>query len=64
MNPVRTLGPAIASGNYRGIWLYMVGTPLGALGGAGAYTAIKLYARSRHSHQENGAAPPRISFQR
>ncbi|PON76241.1 Major intrinsic protein [Parasponia andersonii] len=28
MNPVRTLGPAIASGNYRRLRIYMVGPPL------------------------------------
>ncbi|KAF4384141.1 hypothetical protein F8388_001379, partial [Cannabis sativa] len=42
MNPVRTLGPAIASGNYRGIWMYMVAPPLGAIFGAATYTAVKL----------------------
>lgn len=42
MNPVRTLGPAIAANNYRGIWLYMTGPILGALTGAVAYTTVKL----------------------
>ncbi|PON83065.1 Major intrinsic protein [Trema orientale] len=42
MNPVRTLGPAIASGNYRRLWIYMVAPPLGALAGAATYTAVKL----------------------
>ncbi|KAF8408964.1 hypothetical protein HHK36_005034 [Tetracentron sinense] len=44
MNPVRTLGPAIAAGNYRGIWIYLVAPTLGALAGAGVYTAVKLDA--------------------
>uniref|UniRef100_J3NC58 Uncharacterized protein n=1 Tax=Oryza brachyantha TaxID=4533 RepID=J3NC58_ORYBR len=42
MNPARTLGPAIVTGNYTKIWVYMVSTPLGALAGTGAYAAIKL----------------------
>ncbi|WCJ38941.1 Aquaporin NIP3-1 [Euphorbia peplus] len=42
MNPVRTLGPAIAAGNYRSLWIYMVAPTLGALAGAGTYTAVKL----------------------
>lgn len=42
MNPVRTLGPAIAVNNYKGIWLYMLGPVLGMLAGATAYTAVRL----------------------
>ncbi|CAO2189803.1 unnamed protein product [Urochloa humidicola] len=42
MNPARTLGPAIATGRYTQIWIYMVATPLGAVAGTGAYVAIKL----------------------
>ncbi|KAL8099639.1 hypothetical protein AgCh_032047 [Apium graveolens] len=42
MNPVRTIGPAIAAGNYDRIWIYMVAPMLGALTGAGIYTLVKL----------------------
>ncbi|KAL1205568.1 Aquaporin NIP6-1 [Cardamine amara subsp. amara] len=42
MNPVRTLGPAIAANNYRGIWIYLTAPILGALIGAGTYTIVKL----------------------
>lgn len=42
MNPVRTLGPAIAANNYKGIWLYMLGPVLGMIMGAGAYTLVRL----------------------
>ncbi|PAN33608.1 hypothetical protein PAHAL_6G033100 [Panicum hallii] len=41
MNPARTLGPAIASGTYTKIWIYMVAPPLGAIAGTGAYVALK-----------------------
>ncbi|TYK06018.1 putative aquaporin NIP5-1 [Cucumis melo var. makuwa] len=42
MNPVRTLGPAVAAGNYRALWVYLVAPTLGAIIGAGTYTAVKL----------------------
>ncbi|KAH7533569.1 hypothetical protein FEM48_Zijuj04G0145200 [Ziziphus jujuba var. spinosa] len=42
MNPVRSLGPAIAAGNYKGLWIYIVAPTLGALAGTAAYTAVKL----------------------
>lgn len=42
MNPVRTLGPAIAANNFKGIWIYLTAPILGALFGAGIYTVVKL----------------------
>ncbi|CAH9104809.1 unnamed protein product [Cuscuta europaea] len=42
MNPVRTLGPAIAAGNYTALWIYLTAPILGALAGAGVYSAVKL----------------------
>ncbi|KAM1010505.1 hypothetical protein EV1_045462 [Malus domestica] len=42
MNPIRTLGPGVATGNYNGFWIYLVAPPLGALAGVVAYTAVKL----------------------
>lgn len=42
MNPVRTLGPAVAAGNYRALWIFMVAPTLGALAGAATYTTVKL----------------------
>ncbi|KAI3693736.1 hypothetical protein L1987_76688 [Smallanthus sonchifolius] len=44
MNPVRTLGPAVAAGNYTVIWVYLLAPTLGALAGAGVYTLVKLQA--------------------
>lgn len=42
MNPVRTLGPAVAANNYKAIWVYLTAPILGALCGAGIYSAVKL----------------------
>ncbi|KAL6642831.1 hypothetical protein ACP70R_021012 [Stipagrostis hirtigluma subsp. patula] len=50
MNPVRTLGPAVAAGNYRQLWIYLLAPTLGAVAGAGVYTAVKL-------RDENGETP-------
>jgi len=41
MNPARTLGPALVSGELSGLWVYLVGPPLGAALGAFAYQAIR-----------------------
>ncbi|KAK4271989.1 hypothetical protein QN277_020602 [Acacia crassicarpa] len=41
MNPARTVGPAIASGSYKGLWVYLVGPITGALLGAWSYTTIE-----------------------
>ncbi|XP_027363895.1 probable aquaporin NIP5-1 [Abrus precatorius] len=51
MNPVRTLGPAVAAGNYKHLWIYLVAPTLGALAGAGVYTLVKL--------RDSEAEPPR-----
>ncbi|KAF0900393.1 hypothetical protein E2562_031585 [Oryza meyeriana var. granulata] len=41
MNPARTIGAAVATGEYRHMWVYLVAPPLGAIAGAGTYTLIK-----------------------
>ncbi|XP_076896379.1 aquaporin NIP2-1-like [Bidens hawaiensis] len=40
MNPARTIGPALASNNYKGIWVYIVGPITGTLSGAMCYSFI------------------------
>jgi glycerol uptake facilitator-like aquaporin len=58
MNPVRTLGPAVAAGNYRQIWIYLVAPTAGAIVGAAIYTSVKL-------RDENGETPRQVrSFRR
>jgi aquaporin NIP len=41
MNPARTLGPALASNIYTGLWIYFLGPVLGTLSGAWTYTYIR-----------------------
>jgi len=41
MNPARSLGPAIASGAYSGIWIYLVAPTVGAIIGALVYQLLK-----------------------
>jgi aquaporin NIP len=41
MNPVRTLGPEVAAGNYMKLWIYLVAPTLGVVAGAGMHTAVK-----------------------
>lgn len=45
MNPVRTLGPAVAAGNYSNIWVYMVAPTLGAIAGTGTYTFMQVQVK-------------------
>ena len=42
MNPVRTIGPAFTSGNFRQVWIYLLAPIVGGILGAGAYSLVKL----------------------
>lgn len=41
MNPARSLGPAVAFGKYKGIWIYIFGPFLGIFCGAFTYNLIR-----------------------
>ncbi len=41
MNPARSLGPAVVSGDLRALWLYLVGPAAGAILGALAYQVVR-----------------------
>jgi len=41
MNPARSLGPAVASGDWTDLWIYLIAPPVGALIGAGVYEALR-----------------------
>ncbi|CAK9322660.1 unnamed protein product [Citrullus colocynthis] len=48
MNPARSIGPAIASSHYEGIWVYLVGPVTGTLLGAFSYNFVR--ATEKHTH--------------
>ncbi|KAK8546809.1 hypothetical protein V6N13_093852 [Hibiscus sabdariffa] len=41
MNPARSLGPAIVSNHYKGIWIYLISPIVGAVSGAWVYNMIR-----------------------
>jgi glycerol uptake facilitator-like aquaporin len=41
MNPARSLGPALVSGEWRSFWVYLVGPLVGAALGAFAYQGVR-----------------------
>jgi aquaporin NIP len=41
MNPARSLGPALAAGEWTDVWVYLVGPALGAAVGAFAYQLVR-----------------------
>lgn len=41
MNPARSLGPAIVSKQYKGIWIYLLAPTMGAITGAAVYNTIR-----------------------
>nr|AMW03275.1 aquaporin NIP [Tamarix hispida] len=45
MNPARSLGPAIVRHHYQGIWVYIVGPPIGTIAGGFAYNLIRFTDR-------------------
>lgn len=47
MNPARSLGPALVSGELTSLWVYLLAPPLGAVLGAASYTLV----RGDHEHE-------------
>lgn len=41
MNPARSLGPAIVSNQYKGLWIYLTAPFLGAIAGAWVYNMVR-----------------------
>ncbi|XP_022740323.1 aquaporin NIP2-1-like [Durio zibethinus] len=49
MNPARTIGPTVASAQYKGIWVYVVGPEIGNLTGAWSYDLIRMTDKPVHA---------------
>jgi len=41
MNPARSIGPAVATGDFTALWVYLLGPILGALVGVGVYAYLR-----------------------
>lgn len=41
MNPARSLGPAIVKRNFKGLWVYIIGPPIGTIAGGFTYNLIR-----------------------
>jgi aquaporin NIP len=41
MNPMRSLGPALVSGDLHGLWIYLIATPVGTAVGAFLYQVVR-----------------------
>ena len=55
MNPARSIGPALASGEWASIWIYIAGPVIGAALGGFAYQAVR---GPRRASAPPAAAPP------
>lgn len=66
MNPARTIGPAIASNYYNGLWVYFIGPVVGALLGAWSYGFVRIKDKASPSNlkddQEVTAEDPPNTF--
>ena len=53
MNPARSFGPAVVSGDLSELWLYLVGPPLGAVAGALTYRWLGAHMRSQATRSQS-----------
>lgn len=50
MNPVRSLGPALVSGHWENLWIYLVAPCVGALAGLGAFRCVRMEGAEKPNH--------------
>ncbi len=60
MNPARSIGPAVATGDFTALWIYVVGPMIGALIGVGIYSYLRgrPHPEGTHPDAEAGEALP------
>jgi MIP family channel proteins len=61
MNPARSLGPAVVSGELTSLWIYLTAPPLGALLGAMTYQLVRgdhLIGGNEDEHEADPSAIP------
>jgi len=58
MIPARSLGPALASGGFAGLWIYLLAPTLGALAGMLAYEALRPGRLAIEAKEPLGALGP------
>lgn len=63
MNPARSFGPALATGSWSDLWIYVLGPVVGAAAGALAYQGVRGSSPLREGHQK-GRAPTRAAQRR
>ncbi|MGH2837932.1 MAG: MIP family channel protein [Thermoleophilaceae bacterium] len=64
MNPARSLGPALAAGEWQDFWVYIVGPVVGAAVGGFAYQYVRGETQPRMialEEESDGASPVRVS---
>jgi MIP family channel proteins len=55
MNPARSFGPALASGTWHDLWIYLVAPLVGAAIGVFAYEVVRGASASRPAHSDEDA---------
>ncbi|XP_042498328.1 probable aquaporin NIP-type [Macadamia integrifolia] len=61
MNPARSLGPAIVMHTYKGLWVYILGPPIGTILGALAYNLIRFTDKPLRELTKSGSFLKSIS---
>ncbi|KAI3976638.1 hypothetical protein MKX01_008496 [Papaver californicum] len=61
MNPARSIGPAVAMRNFKGLWVYVVGPIVGAIAGAAVYNLIRFTNKPLRELTKSGSFIKSIS---